>query len=264
MTIDSNSVSHQKQGNNYDKILSLSATISPNDLQESYDQESIIPKKYCGLFSSKRSCQNWSIIIGSISAFLIGLIIFLVWPRAPIFQLLTIPKEGQYISFNKDGDVAQNLRTASLSDPFGVWATFTVPVSVVSKNYVSYDMKTGDLKLSIRGPSGPLTQFKIDGKLPTSTIYAQKNNTLYANVTVTLNVEKGVTEKGVNIELEYLASTCSATDQYIEVNYQLTAYIPSLAWLGINPSGAGVLKLQCPEVIVEFGKSTQKATANPA
>lgn len=242
--------------NESDKTSDKDCKIIVND-QETLELKET--KKYLGCYSSRKSCQKWTIIIGLISAFVIGLLIFLIWPRPPIFKLLPIPSEGQQIKFNQEGDVVNNLQAASMDNPFGVWATFKAPISVFSENYINFEMKTGELELSVNSPTGPLTQFVLNGVLPTSIIYGRSNNTITANVTVTLNIQQGVTPDNVNKELQYMASICTGTDKYLEVNYKLSAEIPSLSWLGIRPSGRGILTLQCPEIIVEFGKNTTKA-----
>ena len=239
---------------------SINYTTDQND----FESQSPKKEKYFGCYSSKRSCRKWSLIIGLSCAFLLGLILFFVWPRATVFQLLPIPKEGQQIQFNQEGNVVDNLQSASASNPFGVWASFRAPVSVQSDNYISFEMRAGEMQLSINSPSGPLTQFVLNGVLPNSMIYGRTNNTITANVTVTLNLVQGVNPENVNKELQYLASVCTGTDKYLQVNYKLTAEIPSLAWLGIRPTGKGILNLQCPEIIVQFGKNTTKATTKPS
>jgi hypothetical protein len=122
-----------------------------------------LSNNYC-CCRSKRQCLKISTVVVVLCAVCLGLILFFVWPRVPVFDVSEIyARRISYSSSNSYNDPLLALQTASVAQPFKASLELSAPVTVNSSNYIDISVNSILISAKIMNSAGVNVEF-LDGR----------------------------------------------------------------------------------------------------
>ena len=203
-------------------------------------------KRYCCCFNRRRSCCRCFFITFFFLLIALGLAVFFLFPRIP--EITSTPP---FVPSNLSPvEISGQPIGATAENPFKLTMNVAVNLTVISKNYIDWDISLIDVDASILDDQGkPIPSLAGKGKITNSVFRKMANTTVTLPMALSYTLAGPLSNVANDPALSTIITTCGmdgSGKKQFRIRYTVTATATLVSWTGYKPSVTREDSLLCP------------------